>query len=240
MLRFGRLSPWQPSALRCSAQRVSRRRRSGPARARSHRHHRARHEAGGRLLRQRARLQGSHVVRAVRRRQGHVHEGRCSTSIRTLSSHRSRMIRCGYGSNIELFQLYLARSAGHAAQEQRHRRLSHRLLCRRHQGSEKLSRQQGRVDVLRTVPGERRPGRRPGHHLLHGALGAADGIDHLSERNGLREDLADQAVVADRPGEVSTFLMPRWPGLSWPSIYFYRQVVKMPGTWPGIFLVGRQ
>ena len=52
-----------------------RRRHSRHARPRPHRRHRARHEAGGRLLHRGDRLQEGDVVRAVRRRQGHLHAG---------------------------------------------------------------------------------------------------------------------------------------------------------------------
>ena len=59
------------------------------------------------------------------------------------------LVRCGYGSNIELFQYSSPDQKCVRAKEQRHRRLSHRLLCRRHQSGEGLSRQQGREDLLR-------------------------------------------------------------------------------------------
>src|SRR5262249_2144812 len=46
-------------------------------------------------------------------------------------------------------------------------------------------------------------GGRPDHHLFPRALGPAAGEHLLSGGHGLREDFADQAVVADRSGEVS-------------------------------------
>ena len=50
--------------------------------------------------------------------------------------HQITLVRCGYGSNIELFQYSSPDQKNLTAEEQRHRRLPHRLLCRRHQGGE--------------------------------------------------------------------------------------------------------
>ena len=63
------------------------------------------------------------------------------------------MMRCGFGSNIELFSYQSPDQQGRSAQEQRRRRLSHRLLCRRHQGRRRLSaREEGRATHAGPVP----------------------------------------------------------------------------------------
>ena len=59
------------------------------------------------------------------------------------------MVRCGFGSNIELFSYQFARSEGRPAEEQRRRRISHRLLCRRHQGGGQVSAFERRLDPVR-------------------------------------------------------------------------------------------
>ena len=82
------------------------------------------------------------------------------------------LVRCGYGSEHRAVPVHLARPERHDAEEQRHRRLSHRLLCRRHQSREGLSRRQGREDVLRPVPGRSGSGGRPEHHSISSRPGA--------------------------------------------------------------------
>jgi len=64
------------------------------------------------------------------------------------------LVRCGYGSNIELFQYTSPDQKDMTAKKQRHRRLSRRLLCRRREGGEGLPGQQGREDDVRAVPGQ--------------------------------------------------------------------------------------
>ena len=63
------------------------------------------------------------------------------------------MMRCGFGSNIELFKYTSRRPADSLSEEQRCRRVSCRDLCRRHRQGGRLFQVQGRQDAGRPAPG---------------------------------------------------------------------------------------
>jgi catechol 2,3-dioxygenase-like lactoylglutathione lyase family enzyme len=90
------------------------------------------------------------------------------------------LVRCGFGSNIELFKIHRAGSEGRQTEEQRHRRLPHRFLRRRRCRRQSLSRRQGRRHAHGTSAGHGRSRRRPDHPLFPGALGPAVRGDQLS------------------------------------------------------------
>ena len=95
-------------------------------------------DAGGDVLHRRARLQEGDVVRSVLGPQGHVHEGRArrqSARRHHADHHDPLRLRLQH----RVVQLSIAGPASRPAQEQRRRRLSHRVLCRRHQGRRRLS-----------------------------------------------------------------------------------------------------
>ena len=64
------------------------------------------------------------------------------------------LVRCGFGSNIELFKYTAPGPEGRQAAQQRHRRLPHRALCRRRRGRQGLSRRQGRRDAHGSAAGQ--------------------------------------------------------------------------------------
>ena len=98
--------------------------------------------------------------------------------------HKITLVRCGYGSSIELFE--------YSAPDQKNMTPKNSDIGGHHialyvddiKNSEGLSRQQGRQDLLHSS-GKRGAGRRPDNHLLPGALGPADGNHLLSEWHGL-------------------------------------------------------
>ena len=114
------------------------------------------------------------------------------------------LVRCGYGSNIELFQ--------YTSPDQKDVTPKNSDIGGYHiafyvddvEGGEGLSRQQGREDADGAVAGQRGSGCRPDHPLFPGALGPANGDHQLSEGDGLREVGSGGAVVAERPGEVTS------------------------------------
>ena len=116
--------------------------------------------------------------------------------------HQITLVRCGYGSNIELFQ--------YSSPDQKNMTPKNSDIGGYHiafyvddiKAAKDLSRQQGREDLLQSA-GRAGTGRGTKHLLFSGAVGTADGSHQLSEGHGLREDVADQIVVAQRSGTVT-------------------------------------
>ena len=108
--------------------------------------------------------------------------------------------------------IYLAGPEGHQAQEQRYRRLS--ISPSMSMTSRRL-RPISKARAWRPAWGRSRSSQGPAAgqtiYVFPGALGSAVGSDQLSQGHGLREDLADQVVVAQRSGTVTrSFCL--WPG----------------------------
>lgn len=95
------------------------------------------------------------------------------------------MVRCGYGSNIELFK-YTAPDQKDLTPKNSDIGGFHIAMyvdgCRR---GESLSRWQGGEDADRAAAGQGRSGGRPDHPLFPGAMGIATGGDQLSRWDGL-------------------------------------------------------
>ena len=107
------------------------------------------------------------------------------------------MVRCGYGSNIELFQYNSPDQAKSEPEEQRLWRSSHRALCGRYRKGGGVFAREGRQDHAGTDPGQRRSRGRPVDPVFPDPVGNADGANQLSRRHGLRKGRQDHAVVHD-------------------------------------------
>src|SRR5271163_3309022 len=97
------------------------------------------------------------------------------------------MIRCGYGSNIELFS--------YQSPDQQVVQPKNSDVGGYHiafyvddiKEADKYLRSKGVLDLVWSCSGHGRPRRRPGDRLFQGAVGIADGGDLLSEGHGLRK-----------------------------------------------------
>jgi hypothetical protein len=128
------------------------------------------------------------------------------------------LVRCSYGSNIELFQ-YSSPDQKTVTPKNSDVGGYHIAFYVDDIKRRRTISAAGCEDLLWSVPGERRAGRRAQHRLLPRALGPVDGDPQLSERDGLREIVSDGAVVAARPGEVRGHpdcgLFPRMQWADW-------------------------
>ena len=113
------------------------------------------------------------------------------------------LIRCGHGSNIELFK--------YTSPDQKDATPKNSDIGGYHiafyvddiKAAKDYLELEGREDLPRPAAGRAGTGGRPEHLLLPGALGPAARGDLLSERHGLREGLADRPLVAEGPGQVA-------------------------------------
>ena len=113
-------------------------------------------------------------------------------------------IRCGYGSNIELFH--------YTAPDQKVVTPRNSDVGGYHiafyvddiKAAKDYLELEGHGDVLRPPPGRSGACGRPEHLLLPLALGSAARGDLLPERHGLREGRGADPMVAERPGEIGS------------------------------------
>jgi catechol 2,3-dioxygenase-like lactoylglutathione lyase family enzyme len=117
------------------------------------------------------------------------------------------MIRCGFGSNIELFsyqspdqQVVQPKNSDvggyHIAFYVDDIKEADKYLQRGGQ----VSALERRMDLVRSGSGHGRPRSLPGDRLFQGAVGTADGGDLLSERHGLREGRVDDSLDPEGSG----------------------------------------
>lgn len=112
------------------------------------------------------------------------------------------MVRCGTGSNIELFK--------YTAPDQKDLTPRNSDIGGFHiafyvddvAAAKAYLDAKGVKTRMGTIAGQGRAGRRPDHPLLPGAMGAAAGSDQLSLGHGLREGCRDRFVEPEEPGKV--------------------------------------
>ena len=141
------------------------------------------------------------VVRPVRRREGHFHDQLVNVDPRAVIN-KITLVRCGYGSNIELFQ--------YTSPDQKDMTPKNSDIGGFHvafyvddvKAAKDYLDGKGVKTMFGPFPVNEGPA--AGQTIIYflAPWGLQMEIDLLSEGHGLREDLGDQAVVADRSGEV--------------------------------------
>jgi catechol 2,3-dioxygenase-like lactoylglutathione lyase family enzyme len=123
--------------------------------------------------------------------------------------HHISELRCGAnGANIELFQYSSPDQDKRNAPQFRLGGEPLRRLRERHRPCDRGDDGTRRPTVCRTLPGYRRPCRRPVDQLLPAAARALPGAHLLSERNGVRGDRTNSALEPARARRLTRHLPP--------------------------------